>query len=596
MKNCSRGSRVGVSIHCLALAVSTAASVMLSGCAEDPLPFNPRDAQAWERSSDAEVKSRRLVPLPTTAETPTVSDPALPDSMRRLGTMNVPEGPPVPMSLQEVIHRTVANNLDIRVASYDTAIDQTRVLEAEANFDPSVFSDLSYQRVDKDTGGVDSTIPTAAASLTKNSTSDFTSLITQLDQEGISTFDFGLRGNLPAGGKIEVKETIVDSYFYPPRSILNPYYQNDLTVQLTQPVLQNFGIAVNRARITIAQNNQRVSLLDFRKTVEDTVLKVEQTYWRLVQTQRDINSVKILVDESEHTTDILKGRFKEDVTAIPLENAIAQTASRKVQLIQLEGQLYDLSDQIKQLMNDPKYPVSSSGVITPKDLGTELPMHFNLDDQIETGLENRLELGQQQVRIDSAEIAVDVARNNLLPQFDLIISTDVDGLSSNLGESLISEGQFNRLGYSAGFQFSYFLGNRAARAVWNRSILQRLQAIVSYGNLVEQVALDVKTAARAVDYTWLRLAEARKATLYFQALVNNEQKQQDFGNEPITSDTIAIRLQNQLFLFSAEQAEHQALNDYNYALANLEHAKGTILRYNNVIMEQAQIPVDLKMK
>jgi outer membrane protein len=592
-----RSRKVAVSLRLLALAAGAGlASIVLTGCAQDPAPFDPREAQTWERSTDSEVKLRTLRPLPTTVEAPYLNAPGdtagattLPAEYGR-ETLNVPEGPPVPMSLQEVIHRTVVNNLDIRVASYDTAIDQTRVLEAEANFDPSVFADASVEHIDKDTPGVDSAIPGKTAGFNSTNANVFQGILTRLDQETISTVDVGLRQNLPTGGKIELKQTWTNSYFDPARGLLNPYYQNDLTMQLTQPLLQNFGIAVNRARITIAVNNQRISLLDFRKTLEETVLKVEQTYWQLVQAERDYQTVKNLISASEETAHILIQRGGTDVTAIPIQNALSQTDSRKLALIQLQGHIADLSDTLKQLMNDPQYPISSSGIITPLDRGTEEPLHFNLDDQIETAMENRYELGQQQVRVDSSEIAVDVARNNLLPQLNALVTGGVDGLGSNLGNSMQSEGQFNRLGYSVGLQFVFPLGNRAANAVWQRSLLQRLQAIVSYGALVKTVTLDVKTAARAVDYAWFRLREAKKASLSAEDLVSKDRKHRNAGDVPISADSVFEELEYQQQLASAEQAEHQANNDYNYAIANLEKAKGTLLRYNNVLMEQDLMP------
>jgi outer membrane protein TolC len=588
-------SKVSVSLRLLNFAVGAGlASITLVGCAQDPAPFDPRSAQVWERSTDSEVKERPKLPLPKTADTP-YDDPNDQTHTPPRETMSVPEGPPVPMSLQEIIHRTVTNNLDIRVASYDTAIDQTRILEAEANFDPSVFADASVERIDKDTPGVDSAIPGKTAGFNSTNANVFTGILTRLDQETISTVDVGIRQNLPTGGKIEVKETWTNNYFDPARGLLNPYYQNDLTMQLTQPLLQNYGIAVNRARITIAVNNQRISLLDFRKTLEETILKVEQTYWQLVQAERDLQTTKDLVAASERTTDILKKRMANDVTAIPVQESIAQTYSRRVTQVQLENHVADLSDQLKQLMNDPRYPISSAGIITPTDSGTEEPLHFNLDDQIEAALGNRLELGQQQVRVESSETAVDVARNNLLPQLNALITGGVDGLGSNFGNSMESQGQFNRLGYSLGLQFVFPLGNRAANAVWQRSILQRLQAIVSYGALVKTVTLDVKTAARAVDAAYGRVVVSRKATLASRELVQREQKQWDAGDQAITSELIFVLLQDQQLLASAEQAEHQALNDYNYAIANLEKAKGTILRYNNVMMEQDLMPAGVNL-
>ena len=69
------------------------------------------------------------------------------------------------------------------------------------------------------------------------------------------------------------------------------------------------------------------------------------------------------------------------------------------------------------------------------------------------------------------------------------------------------------------------------------------------------------------------------------------QRQQDAGDLPFTSESVQLRLDYQERLAQAEQDEHQAMYDYSFAIATLEKAKGTILRYNNVVMEEEQMPL-----
>jgi outer membrane protein len=561
----------------------------VAGCVQDPQPFDPRLAQVVELRTDSEVKPRPLYPLPTTAETPYVAGETQDVPSIRRQSLAIPEGPPVRMTLQEVMHRAIVNNMEVRVASYDTAIDQTRILEAEANFDPTVFSDINFQRIDKLTPG-------ALSNVLDAKTNTLVTRVENFNNEQLFTSDVGLRQNLPAGGKAEIKEEIDNTWSNPPQGLLPSFYQNDLIFTLTQPLLQNFGVAVNRARITIAQNNSRISLLDFRKTLEDTVLKIEQTYWQQVQAERDVDTVKKEIALSQKLRAVLYRRAAQDVTNAQLEEINGRISGREVTLIQLVNHVADLSDQLKQLMNDPDYPVSGSAIITPTDDGTELPLHFNVDDQIETAMENRYELGQQQVRIDSAEIAIDVARNNRLPSLNAQLQATVDGLGRDLNTAFSKEGDFNHWGYQAGFQFEFPLGNRAAAAIWQRSLLQRMQAIASYAGLVNKVSEDVVVAARAVNADWARLNKARESRLQYEHLLADLAVQDESGDVPFTFDSVEIRLNNQEELAQAEQTEHQALNDYNFAIATLEDTKGTILRYDNVIMEQEQLPFDMAVK
>jgi outer membrane protein TolC len=348
---------------------------------------------------------------------------------------------------------------------------------------------------------------------------------------------------------------------------------------------------VNEARITISRNNQRVSLLDFRKTVEDTVLQIEKIYWQLVQAEENVATQRRLVEASDQTSELLFHRQQNDVTAVEIQQANAATESRRAELQAAEQQLGDLSDQLKDLMNDPQYPVSGSVMIQPVDTPIESELHFDIDEQIEAGLENRLELGQQQVRIKSSETALKVAKNNLLPTLNLQGSITVDGLAADPGEAFSKQGDFNHIGFVAGFQFEFPLGNRAARAIMARAIAQRDQAIASYGSLMEKVALDVKAAARQVETSWRQLRYYRNARFGLEKTLADLQRQQDAGDLPFTSESVQLRLDYQERLAQAEQDEHQAMYDYSFAIATLEKAKGTILRYNNVVMEEEQMPL-----
>jgi outer membrane protein TolC len=585
-------------LRCTAVSVSPlllagfAALALMPGCVQDPAPFDPRAARAWELNGDSSVKSAPEYPLPTTARTPYI--PGVTEQTpenQYLMHLNVLKGPGVKLTLQQVVHRAMLNNEEVRVASYDTAVDQTRILEAEANFDPTVFMDASFQRIDKQTPGSEAAELSANANPnTNNAAHAFpTDIIERVSEQALSLSDFGIKQNLPAGGQIELKEQIASTWTNPPSGLL---------LQLTQPLLQNFGISVNRARITIAQNNSRISLLDFRNTVEKTVLTIEQTYWQLVQAQRDAVATRELLRSYGILRDKLYHRLHQgaDVTESQVEQVNAETSNREAQLIQLEYRIATLSVSLKQLMNDPSFPVSGNVIVEAVDDGTETPLHFNPDDQIETAMNNRYELGQQQVRVDSAEIAVDVARNNMLPTLNAVLSADVDGLARDINGAFNQEGEFNHLGYQAQLQFSFPLGDRAANAIWQRSLLQRMQAIHSYVGLVNQIATDVRTALYNVAQAWQVLSHQRDSRLHYQNTLAYQEKLNEKGDQPFTFDSLFVELQIRQQLLAAELAEDQALDDYNYAIASLEKAKGTILRYDNVMMEQEQLPFAMNVK
>jgi hypothetical protein len=60
--------------------------------------------------------------------------------------------------------------------------------------------------------------------------------------------------------------------------------------------------------------------------------------------------------------------------------------------------------------------------------------------------------------------------------------------------------------------------------------------------------------------------------------------------QALDPEFVQLELDQQQRLAEAERTEATAVQDYNIALARLEKAKGTILRYNNILMKEDVYP------
>lgn len=560
---------------------SACLSVALTGCASEPPAFSLRDLQQNERNRAREVESRPKRPLPTTLESPfltpnnnqarpgeaTNTPPATGPSLESDTNLRLP--------LQEIIHRTVMNSLDVKVAGYTPAIDETRVTEAEARFDPTFFDNIQYQRTDKERG-----------------------LFASGNNRAI-TNQVGIKQLLPSGGQVQLQYSTTWNEPLPRRNAnitgSGQFWENELSLQVTQPLLRDFGNDINRARITINRNNQRVSLLDFRKQLEQTISDVESAYWDLYSAEREVKINEQLLSDTIKMAKVLDARMGQDVTRVQLSQANASIETRRTTLIRAKARVRDISDQIKRFMNDPELPVSSGALILPANLPSETPIRFERKDQIDTAMENRFELGQQQLRIDSADIARKVAKNNLLPQLNLIGSLSNQGLAEDLKGSISDNVDNKNLSASIGLQLEIPIGNREARAIYQRSLLQRLQAIDQYSSLISQISLEVTRAIREVDTTWEEMSGTRQAEFASDdALKAIEQRQE--GGEALTPTFVQLKLDTQERLAQSQQARVQAVANYNKAIKDLERAKGTLLRYDNVVLEEANLPPGVKVR
>jgi outer membrane protein TolC len=549
----------------------------IAGCGEDPVsPFDPRMLQTAERADAPDAPKMTLAALPTTRQEPVIGSSAG-STVDPTAVNKFDAYPVVRMSLREIIHRAVMNNHDVKVAGYQPGIEGSRTTEAEAHFDPAFFTNAQWQSKDEETAGqVFNDFAGQLLPITSFST-----------ESQVGSGQLGVQQNLDSGGQIQLEYDNSYNWFDPQTTVLNPFYTSQLTLQLTQPLLRNFGADVNHAQIIISRLTQQESILEFRKAVEQNALDIEKAYWQLVQAETDIRTETALVAETEATYTILNTRMKQGLDVSSLQVAQAQTVleTRRGTLVSFKAHARDLSDQLKQLMSDPQYPVTSSVVILPLDSPVQDPMNYNLDDEINTAMENRFELGEQQLKVQAATVTVSVAENNLLPELDFIGSAGPQGADSSYGAAIASNADMHHWDYTVGFKLNVPIGNREARAIYRRTLLQRLQAMEQYQAFVEQVALDVKIAARNIETTWILVAENRKARFSAEAALTAIQERED-ANEPLTPEFVQLKLDTQERLAEAQQAESEAVANYNIALAQLEQAKGTLLRYNNVLMEQ----------
>lgn len=566
----------------LAAAVASVLGMVTVGCTStpEPPPFDPAKFGKGEREAAGLLATNVKPALPTTL--PAITKPqsgwppvtsGLPPAYDNLESQTK-------MTLREAIARAVANNLDVKVASYDPAIEGTRVVEAQSQFDPTFFTNLRYDRRDNATAGNFVSDPSAGLGSTEVSFDD---------ASDVWSAAAGLRQNLPSGGQAQLSYQTAYTDLDPQRTVLNPYWENNLQLEITQPLLRNLGLEVNQANITIAQNNQRISTLEFRRTLEEQLANVEQTYWQLVAAVEEARITQDLLVETTNTVRLLFERRDQDVSALQLNQARASEEQRRTALVRARARVGDLSDQLKRLMNDPAFPVSSGTLIIPDTPALQEPVALKLEDQINAGLENRPELAQQQLRINSAGVATDVAKNGLLPQLNLRGLVGFQGLDEDLGGAFDSQLDFSHFNWGIGLEFEIPIGNRGPKAVYQRSLLQRQQAIDGYHALVEQIALEIKQATREVETTWNEIATGRNARwaaeLALKAIMDRER-----AGEALTPTFVQLKLDTQERLANARVTEAQAISNYNFALARLERAKGTLLKYDNVKLQEDNSP------
>jgi outer membrane protein TolC len=556
------------------------ASLIFAGCKlSDPPPFDPDAIARIQRSAAEQVPQRPLQKVPTTFESP-MDERGNAAAQRPVRDSRIPVGGYLRMNLQDIIHRAVASNAASRVAGFQAAIDEQRILEAEARFDPTVFANLLVQNQNRPNRGIGDSPGLAGRE-------DFIETLSQVASAG-------LRQTLTTGGQVEVRyqSTRTEILNQDPLSSPDPgapFYDNELVAQITQPLLRDFGNDVNQARITIARNDFRISALDWRQELERTLADIEQRYWELWLAQRNVEIGEQFLRDTERTEEILLLRLGQDTSRVQVSQARAQVERADVDLQERRGQVLRLSVDLKRLMNDPDLPVVGPEVIVPADAPSDDAIRTSLADQVETGLQNRYELMQQKLRIENAGTVVEAAQDNLQPQLNLTGQVGVLGVGSDFDRALSRQTNTDIINWAIGLEFEIPIGNRAARAIYHRTLLQRLQAIEEFRGLSDQVASDVKQAHDAVATAWNGIVATRRQVFASEDFLDALRARERAG-DPLTPEFVNRILQAQAEVTEARRSEAQAIATYNVALSQLEQAKGTLLRYNQIALREEAAP------
>lgn len=391
-----------------------------------------------------------------------------------------------------------------------------------------------------------------------------------------------------------------------PVNTLNPYSTGFLDLQINQPLLQGFQMAVNNRDIRIAKNNQKVSDLQLKLQVITTVSAALNLYWDLVSfvdavriKERALATSQNLYDDDQKMVKI------GSLPAVEVTRAAAQVSVSKQDLLIAQTNVQQQEIVLKNALSrnamanawlDDVHIVPLDPIVVPTTDETR-----PLQDLLSEAMGTRVEIDQAKVNIDSQKIAIRGTRNGLLPTLSAFMELTNNGLSGPVnsvynGESGAPDPYFvggtgNLLAqvfrrdfpnYSAGFTLNIPFRNRQAQADYVTDQLQLRQAELKLQRSANQVTVDVKTALIGVQQARARYETAVDTRKLGEQSLKDEQNRFQHG---VSSVTLVIQAQRDLA--NDEDSEVQAMANYTHAKIAFDMAMGRTLDVNHVSMQEA---------
>lgn len=144
--------------------------------------------------------------------------------------------------------------------------------------------------------------------------------------------------NLIAGGTIDVNyspqrnsinQSVAEGFLF------NPAWTGGLAFMITQPLLRNAGVAINKTFISIAQNNAVVEQHMFRGRVMTVIALVEHTYWELVFGNENLKMAQAALKAAEEplATNRAKAQGHELRAIVDYNKSLSNLARQKATML-----------------------------------------------------------------------------------------------------------------------------------------------------------------------------------------------------------------------------------------------------------------------
>jgi outer membrane protein TolC len=506
------------------------------------------------------------------------------------------------LSLADAIALTLENNVDIEVQRYTFLLNENALRKAESggsgvpNFDPVLTSNLNWGH---NTQAQSNAI--TSGGLTANTI-------------GIRTLNFGIQQGFVTGGSVTLGLNNNQTTTNNPNNNYNPSTNANLNLQISQPLLQGFGLALNNRNIRIAKNNVKVSDYTFEQQVINTVSTVSQTYWNLVSAILDVEAKTAARNQAQRLYDDNKKQVEIGTMApIEITRAEASLEATKTDLLTSEGNVLTQETNLKNLLSRVGLasPLFADARIVPTDRVRlpEVEPVEPVQDLVQKATDRRPDLAQARMQIENSRITMTGTRNAMLPQLNLVSTLQNNALSGSVNEApnlnpitgalvprqtnpyfvggygniLAQIFRRNFPNYSIGFQLNIPLRNRAAQADYATAQLQLRQSELNYQKTLNQIRADIQNALTAVQQTRARYQSATKSRVLQEQTLDAEEKKNALGASTVYNVILVQR-----DLANARQAEVTALTAYAQAKLQLDVATGLLLERNNIRIDEAR--------
>lgn len=466
----------------------------------------------------------------------------------------------LPVVLEGLIQAAIVHSPYVQALTSEPRIQEALIIEEAAKFDWTAFVESNFE---------DTNEPIGSTLTTGNGDRRF--------KDHQWNMDSGLRKRNGNGSEVELNQVLGrqsnNSTFLNP----NPQTTSKFELRYVHPLLRGRGTKYNRSQVRLAEIALEASQDEVAEELPKHIVEVSEAYWDLYAARAQLAQRHNLLREAILVLENLKGRQEVDVLQRQVLRVEATIAKRRSEIARAENGVRNSETRLRLLVNDPELVANRSLSFVPIDAPVNDLPEIPLSDSLTTALKNRGEIAKSLQQINAASVRYDVARNDLLPNLDLILNTRVNGLDGDEELMRAYGNQFSegRPSYTAGLRFEVPLGNRASKAKRDRREWELFRIIKEFENTVEQTMAEVEISVRELETSRLELLGKYASMISATEEVNYLADR--WKSLPRADDSATLLLEDLL-----ESQERLADQESEFVSAQIGYAMALIRTYQSM--------------
>ncbi|MCB1088749.1 MAG: TolC family protein, partial [Verrucomicrobiae bacterium] len=330
------------------------------------------------------------------------------------------------ITLQDAVQMALKNNLKLEIESIDVDIQDTSIQDSLGDFDPTINLRAIYESIENPQNQREFTATNGSGTAGS-----------RIFEEENVRLESSLDGKLPIGTEWSLvaesdrlKNTL--NVVRPP-SLYYPEYDTFFGLRLTQPLMKDFGVQTQMAKVHLAVSDRKLADIDWQRNLRETVAEIAKSYYDLIFAREDEDIKRRSIGLADELVKGNQKRLNEGVaSAIEVRQAEVAVSVREEALI--SSQHFFRENQnllIRQLYRD--FDILNPPKLRPTGrLSIEVPT-IDKEAFLASALSNRLEYKANVEQLAKQDIQIQFYKNQLLPRVDLVGTLGGNSLAGNFG-------------------------------------------------------------------------------------------------------------------------------------------------------------------